>query len=167
MYPSELVQQATAVLAAYRARGWQIATAESCTGGLIGGLLTEIPGSSDVVDRGFITYSNAAKSEALGVPTELIMANGAVSEPVAKAMAEGAILASRADVAVAVTGVAGPGGGTAAKPVGLVHLAVARRGGGTMHQACRFGEIGRSEIRIATVKVALDMLMDAAAASGR
>ncbi len=166
MYPPELIQQATAVLAAYRARGWQIATAESCTGGLIGGVLTEIPGSSDVVERGFITYSNAAKSEALGVPAELIAANGAVSEPVAKAMAEGAIRASRADVTVAVTGVAGPGGGTATKPVGLVHLAVARRGGATAHRVCRFGEIGRSEIRLATVVVALEMLTDALAGSG-
>jgi len=166
MYPPELVRQAEAVLAAYRARGLQIAAAESCTGGLISGVLTEVPGSSDVVDRGFVTYSNAAKSEALGVPADVITANDAVSEPVARAMAEGAIRQSRAAVAVAVTGVAGPGGGTATKPVGLVHLAVARRGGGTVHRACRFGEIGRTEIRMATVKVALDMLTEAVAGSG-
>jgi nicotinamide-nucleotide amidase len=166
MYPPELVRQAEAVLAAYRERGLQMATAESCTGGLISGVLTEVPGSSDVVDRGFVTYSNAAKSEALGVPADVIAANGAVSEPVARAMAEGAIRLSCAAVAVAVTGVAGPGGGTATKPVGLVHLAVARRDGPTVHRVCRFGEIGRTEIRMATVKVALDMLTDALAVSG-
>ena len=109
-FPGALLDQTDAVLAAYRARGWRIATAESCTGGLIAGCLTEIADSSDVVDRGFVTYSNEAKTEILGVPADAIVENGAVSEPVARAMAEGALSRSMADVAVAVTGVAGPGG---------------------------------------------------------
>ena len=108
--------------------GLKLATAESCTGGLIAAILTEVPGSSDVFERGFVTYSNEAKTELLGVPAELIEKHGAVSEEVARAMASGALGHSRADIAVAVTGVAGPGGGTTAKPVGLVHLAAARRG---------------------------------------
>jgi nicotinamide-nucleotide amidase len=135
-----------------------LATAESCTGGLIAGLLTEIPGSSDVVERGFVTYSNAAKTEQLGVPADLIAKHGAVSEPVARAMAEGALAQSRADLAVSVTGVAGPGGGTPTKPVGLVHVAVARRGGSTVHQELRLGDLGREPIRMATVEAALALL---------
>jgi nicotinamide-nucleotide amidase len=106
-----------------------MAAAESCTGGLIMGALTEVAGSSDVVDRGFVTYSNAAKTEMLGVPAELILAEGAVSEPVAAAMAQGALLHSMADVAVSVTGIAGPGGGSESKPVGLVWFGCAVRGG--------------------------------------
>src|SRR3982751_3041231 len=112
-----------------RSRKLTIATAESCTGGLVAAALTAIPGSSDVVDRGFVTYSNAAKTEMLGVPADLIATHGAVSEPVARAMAEGALSRSNADVAVAITGIAGPDGGSDAKPVGLVHLAAARNGG--------------------------------------
>ncbi len=138
-----LVKEAEALLAACRARGVTLATAESCTGGLIAAILTEVAGSSDVFERGFVTYSNAAKSEALGVPSALIETHGAVSAEVARAMAEGALKNSRADIAVAVTGVAGPGGGTPEKPVGLVHFGAARRGGKTLHHEQRFGDIGR------------------------
>ncbi len=111
-----------------------LATAESCTGGLIAATLTEVAGSSDVVDRGFVTYSNDAKRDLLGVSEALLAGHGAVSEPVARAMAEGALARSEAHIAVSVTGVAGPGGGSAEKPVGLVHLAAARRGGETRHE---------------------------------
>ena len=128
MIGAATLAEAAALLAMLRARGVMLATAESCTGGLIAGALTHVPGSSDVVDRGFVTYSNAAKTEMLDVPPALIAAEGAVSEPVAAAMAEGAIRRSRADVAVSVTGVAGPGGGSAGKPVGLVWFGCARRG---------------------------------------
>lgn len=162
MLPDRLCALAERMLAAARARKLTIATAESCTGGLIAGCLTEIAGSSDVVERGFVTYSNAAKSEALDVSAALIEKHGAVSEEVARAMAEGALRRSRADLAVAVTGVAGPGGGTAAKPVGLVHLALARRGGATEARRMLYGEIGRSRVREETVATALEMLLAAA-----
>jgi nicotinamide-nucleotide amidase len=134
------------------------ATAESCTGGLIAGLLTEIPGSSTVLERGFVVYSNAAKQELLGVPDQTLVSHGAVSEQTAVAMAEGALRASRAEVAVSVTGVAGPDGGTATKPVGLVHFACARRGKPTIVREERFGDIGREAVRLASVKVGLDLL---------
>ncbi|MGJ3264923.1 MAG: CinA family protein [Salinarimonas sp.] len=150
--------RATALLDAYAAAGTTIVTAESCTGGLIAALLTDIPGSSRAVERGFVTYSNEAKTECLGVPAEVIAARGAVSEETARAMAEGALAASRADVAVSVTGIAGPGGGSAEKPVGLVHLACARRGGGTRHLEMRYGDLGRSMVRLRTVADALGML---------
>jgi nicotinamide-nucleotide amidase len=135
----------------------KIATAESCTGGLIAGLLTEIAGSSDVVERGLVTYSNEAKEELLGVSRELLARHGAVSAEVAHAMALGALKHARADIAVAVTGIAGPAGGTRQKPVGLVYLAAAR-GDRVIARECRFGGIGRREIRLASVKVALDLL---------
>jgi nicotinamide-nucleotide amidase len=157
--------RAAEVLALARAGGHVIATAESCTGGLIIGTLTEIAGSSDVVDRGFVTYSNEAKSDMLGVSPDLIARHGAVSEPVARAMAEGALARSRATIAVAVTGVAGPGGGSVEKPVGLVNLALARRGGGIVHRECRLGDVGRSAVRFKTVEAALEMFA-AALASG-
>ena len=128
MFPPDLLVRAAELLARYRSAHRMIATAESCTGGFIAGLLTEIPGSSAVVERGFVVYSNTAKEELLGVPASTLERSGAVSEETARAMAEGALRASRADVAVSVTGVAGPDGGTAAKPVGLVHFACARRG---------------------------------------
>lgn len=140
-----------------------LATAESCTGGLIAGALTEIAGSSLAVDRGFVTYSNEAKSDMLGVPAELIARVGAVSRDVAIAMAEGALAASRADVTVAVTGIAGPGGGSADKPVGLVHMALAARGLPTHHEELRFGDVGRSGVRLATVERALAGLSQAIA----
>jgi nicotinamide-nucleotide amidase len=163
MFSPAQIASATALLAQFRASGFKIATAESCTGGLIAGLLTEIAGSSDVVERGFVVYSNAAKAELLGVPGALIEAHGAVSEPVARAMAEGALSASCADITIAVTGVAGPGGGTAAKPVGLVHIAAARRGWATVHRECRFGDLGRSAVRSATVDEALILASQIAA----
>lgn len=150
-----------ALLEAYKARGWMIATAESCTGGLVAGRLTDIAGSSAVVERGFVTYSNDAKAQMLGVPAELIASHGAVSEPVARAMAEGAVAHSLADVAVAITGVAGPGGGTETKPVGLVHFGLARKGGGTRHLERRYGDLGRPEVRRLAVDDALMLLSGA------
>ncbi len=134
------------------------ATAESCTGGLIAGLLTEIPGSSDMLERGFVVYSNAAKQELLGVPAETLVNHGAVSGETAVAMAEGALANSRAEVAVSVTGIAGPDGGTAGKPVGLVHFACARRGKPTVAREERFGDIGRGAVRLASVEIGLDLL---------
>ena len=139
-------------------RRLMISTAESCTGGLIAAALTEVPGSSAVFDRGFVTYSNAAKTEMLGVPPAMIDRHGAVSEAVARAMAEGAIARSNADVAVAVTGIAGPTGGTPAKPVGLVHVATARRGAPTRHTVHSFEDRGRWSIRLAAACAALGML---------
>jgi nicotinamide-nucleotide amidase len=164
VFPSQLLNEAEALLAGLRSKGLKLATAESCTGGLVAALLTEIAGSSDVVERGFITYSNEAKRELLGVPEAMLARHGAVSEPVARAMAAGALAHSRADVAVAITGVAGPGGGTAEKPVGLVHLAAARKGGQVLHRECRFGNIGRDGIRMASVEIALQLVTEAAAA---
>ena len=158
---ARLAARAEALLERFRARKARITTAESCTGGLIAAALTEVPGASDVVDRGFITYSNEAKRELLAIPAELIEAHGAVSEPVARAMAEGALARSEAEVAVAVTGVAGPGGGSAAKPVGLVHLAAARRGGPTRHLERRFGDLGRRRIRVLAVEAALALAEEA------
>lgn len=157
MFDDHLLNLARLILDEARTRRVKIATAESCTGGLIAGLLTEIPGSSDVVERGFIVYSNRAKEELLGVPGDLIADHGAVSEPVARLMAEGALNESRANLSIAVTGVAGPGGGTALKPVGLVHIAVARENRPIFHQAMRFGDLGRSEVRRLTIIEALDM----------
>ena len=157
---SPLLPLAREIIALCTERGLTIATAESCTGGLVAGILTEIPGSSAVVDRGFVTYSNRAKSELLGVPAALIEVVGAVSEEVARAMAEGALARSPADLAIAVTGIAGPGGGSPDKPVGLVHFAALRRGEPTVHAVRRFGDIGRSAVRLASVEVALSMLRD-------
>jgi nicotinamide-nucleotide amidase len=158
MFSSPLLRLAEVVLAEARERKLRIATAESCTGGLVAGLLTEIPGSSDVLDRGFVVYSNRAKSDLLDVPGDLIADLGAVSEAVARAMAEGAVQNSNAHMAVAVTGVAGPGGGTKLKPVGLVHIAAAREGRSILHEAHRFGDIGRAEIRLKSVEAALLLL---------
>ncbi|MFD1792593.1 CinA family protein [Ochrobactrum teleogrylli] len=152
-------KQAIATLEACRKAGVMIATAESCTGGLIAGALTDIAGSSDVVDRGFVTYSNEAKHDMIGVPMELINRVGAVSKEVAIAMAEGALKHSRAGISIAVTGVAGPGGGSEEKPVGLVHIASARNGQPTLHRECRFGPKSRAEIRHATVLAALELVL--------
>ena len=156
-FAPEIQQQAAALLAAARARGLKIATAESCTGGLVSALLTEIAGSSDVFERGFVTYSNDAKMELLGVPEELLKAHGAVSAPVAQAMAEGALRHARAQVSVAITGIAGPGGGSAAKPVGLVYIA-ASNGLETRVQEHRFGDGGRAQVRSAAMTAALRLL---------
>jgi nicotinamide-nucleotide amidase len=156
-----LADLATEVLARYRRRGWHLATAESCTGGLVAAQLTEIAGSSDVVDRGFVTYSNAAKTELLGVQPALLERHGAVSAEVAAAMAEGALARAHAQVAVAVTGIAGPGGGTPAKPVGLVHFALARNGAATRTERHVFAG-DRRAIRAASVETALKLLRSAA-----
>src|SRR5262245_57547995 len=158
MFPPDLITEADRLLDSFRKRGLKLTAAESCTGGLVTALLTEIAGSSDVVERGFVTYSNAAKHELLGVPEAMLAEHGAVSEPVARAMAEGALARSDADIAVSITGVAGPGGGTAAKPVGLVHFAAVRRGAAVLHRECRFGDIGRSEVRLASVREALQLI---------
>ncbi|WP_267425636.1 CinA family protein [Methylobacterium sp. GC_Met_2] len=157
---TELLARAEALVAAYTSAKRTIATAESCTGGLVAGLLTAVPGSSAAVERGFVTYSNDAKAEAIGVPMALIRQHGAVSEPVARAMAAGALAASRADVAVAITGIAGPGGGSAEKPVGLVHFGLAVREGAVRHLERRYGDLGRAEIRRAAVADALGLLED-------
>ena len=155
----DALDAATALLAACRTQGLKIATAESCTGGLIAGALTAVAGSSDVVERGFVTYTNEAKQEMLGVPAAFFEPGiGAVSEEVARAMAEGAVAHSRADMAVAVTGIAGPGGATEGKPVGLVHMACAREGRETLHEA-RVFDGDRAAVRSATVRAALAMLL--------
>jgi len=160
MFPDEINARAENVIERYTAKKLTLALAESCTGGLISAALINVPGASNVVDRGMVTYANAAKMELLGVPAETLDTVGAVSEETARAMAEGAIAYDGIDASVAVTGIAGPGGGTADKPVGLVHIAAALTGQLTKHQECRFGEIGRDEVRIATVIAALDMLID-------
>ena len=157
----DLAPLAAEVLDAMKARGGMLATAESCTGGLICGVLTEIAGSSAVVDRGFVTYSNEAKTEMLGVDPDLIGSFGAVSKEVAIAMAEGALQRSKADVAVSVTGIAGPGGGSPDKPVGTVHLAVAARNKPTDHIHCWFSDRGRKAIRLETVQTALTSILNA------
>jgi nicotinamide-nucleotide amidase len=159
MFPEDILEQARGVLARFDAAGLMLATAESCTGGLIAGALTEIAGSSSVVERGFVTYSNEAKTELLSVPAELIGRLGAVSAEVAEAMAVGAVGHSRADVAVAVTGIAGPGGETPGKPVGLVYFGIARRGGTVRHERHVFpGD--RSAVRLAAVRAALALLAE-------
>ncbi|MEM9106944.1 MAG: CinA family protein [Pseudomonadota bacterium] len=141
--------------------GHMVATAESCTGGMIAASITDIAGSSAVLDRGFVTYSNEAKQEMIGVSVTTLQAHGAVSQATAVEMANGALAHSHADFAVSVTGVAGPGGGSPEKPVGLVHMAIAKRGHGTGHWEMRFGDIGREEIRKATVVEALKALIAA------
>jgi nicotinamide-nucleotide amidase len=164
MFDAEITALATAVLAACRARKLTVATVESCTGGLVGGALTAISGSSDVVNGGLITYSNAAKTALAGVPEGLLAQHGAVSEAVARAMAEGGRRSLSASLAVAITGVAGPGGGSAAKPVGLVHLACAGAGQ-TLHRDMRYGALSRDDIRRRSVLTALEMLLEAAQGS--
>ncbi len=158
IYPAEFENQATALLQKFRLKDLTIATAESCTGGLVAGLLTSIAGSSDVVDRGFVTYSNEAKIKMLGVSPSIIANHGAVSRECAIAMVEGALSHSGASVAVSITGIAGPGGGSVGKPVGLVHFACAARGGTTLHREQNFGDIGRDGVRMASVRVALELL---------
>ena len=158
MFPPDLNDRAAALIAHYHAAKLMAATAESCTGGLIASLLTEIPGSSNVLERGFVVYSNEAKEDLLDVPAATIVTHGAVSEATARALAEGALAKSRADIAVSVTGIAGPDGGTAAKPVGLVHFACARRGAPTVAREERFGDIGREGVRLASVRVGLELL---------
>lgn len=158
LFPADLEQTAQALIADFSKRGLTIATAESCTGGLIAGLLTEIAGSSAVVDRGYVTYSNQAKIDMLGVPATTLETYGAVSRETALAMAHGALYRSGASLAVAVTGIAGPGGGSAEKPVGLVHLAAMARTGKTLHKAIRLGDLGRETVRLETIRTAIAML---------
>ena len=161
MFDPDTLSLAEAVLAACRRRGWHLATAESCTGGLVAAALTTVADSSDVVERGFVTYSNEAKIELLGVPAETIAAHGAVSAQIAAAMARGAVARTPADLAVSITGIAGPGGGTPQKPVGLVYLGAARRDG-----ACRVERHvfpgDRTAIRDAALILALEMLQSEA-----
>jgi nicotinamide-nucleotide amidase len=157
LLPSDITDLAARVLERAKAKGVMIATAESCTGGLVAGALTEIAGSSAVVDRGFVTYSNEAKHDLLGVEFGVLNVFGAVSEPVARAMAAGAVERSRAQLSVAITGIAGPGGGSAEKPVGLVHFAT-YRAGHVEHAEHRFGDLGRGGIRHVAVLTALRLL---------
>jgi nicotinamide-nucleotide amidase len=159
LFSQDMIDMAKDFLGALRAKGWKFASAESCTGGLIAGLLTEIPGSSDVVDRGFVTYSNEAKTALVHVPAELIALHGAVSEEVVRAMAEGALRNSLADITVAVSGVAGPGGGSAEKPVGRVHIAASSKTN-RLHKRMDYGDLGRSEIRRRTVIDALALAQE-------
>lgn len=160
MFPDDIADLAASVIAAASERGWSIATAESCTGGLVAGALTAVPGSSTVVDRGFVTYSNAAKTDLLGVSGSLLEVHGAVSEPIARAMAEGA--RDRADVslAVSITGIAGPGGGSAEKPVGLVHFGCSSPSG-IVHERHVFSGLDREGVRLASVRKALGLLLSA------
>jgi nicotinamide-nucleotide amidase len=164
-FPDASLELARRLLVGCEARAWHLASAESCTGGLIIACLTEIPGSSSVVARGYVTYDNRAKSEMLGVPAALFEQVGAVSEKVARAMAEGALTRAGVDLAIAVTGIAGPGGATPTKPVGLVHLAVARRGAPTLHARELFpGD--RAAIRLASVDAALTLALQAVVRAG-
>jgi nicotinamide-nucleotide amidase len=156
--PDDIEQLAQAVLDAACARGVMLATAESCTGGLLASLLTDIPGKSHAFERGFVTYTDAAKHEMLGVPRAVLSADGAVSEACARAMAEGAVARSHAELAVSITGFSD---GAPAGHVGLVHLACARRGGPARHRVERFGDVGRAEVRFRALRVALKMFRDA------
>jgi nicotinamide-nucleotide amidase len=158
MFPDRLRNLCLLVSDEARERRVKIVTAESCTGGMLAALFTEFSGSSDVFERGFVTYSNRSKEEMLGVPGDMIADYGAVSEAVARLMAEGALENSRANLSLAITGIAGPGGGTPMKPVGTVHIACARENKAVMHEACYFGDIGRAEIRLASIETALEMI---------
>lgn len=161
MFSAELIAHAERLLARMRSRGWKLATAESCTGGLVAALFTEIPGASDVFERGFVTYSNAAKIGALNVGLDLLLRHGAVSAEVAEAMATGARRASAADMAISVTGIAGPSGETEKKPVGLVYIGLAAPGKPAISREFRFGDPGRSAIRLASVAESLKLLDEA------
>lgn len=162
IFPADISDLAHRIVRDFTQRKITISTAESCTGGLIAGALTDIEGSSAVVDRGFVTYSNQAKIDMLGVSAETLDTCGAVSKDTAIEMVSGALRKSASSVAVAVTGIAGPGGGSAEKPVGLVHVAVASRDGLLLHREMRYGDLGRTGVRLATVRTALEMLCEAA-----
>lgn len=159
MFSERLLNLARLVLDDAETHRLKIATAESCTGGLLSGLFVEIPGSSKVFERGFVCYSNKSKEEMLGVPGDLIADYGAVSEVVARSMAEGALEQSRSNMALSITGIAGPGGGTRLKPVGTVHFALARENQPIRHIVEQFGEIGRAEVRTAALETACNMLI--------
>lgn len=158
MFDAMLIEKAERLLKTCGERHMRVATAESCTGGLIAALLTEIPGSSVVIGRSFITYSNRAKREVLNVPAELLQEHGAVSEQVVRAMAQNTFDMTTAHLTVAVSGIAGPGGGSAEKPAGTVHMATATADGVT-HMCHQFGDIGRTQVRLATVNAAMDMML--------
>jgi nicotinamide-nucleotide amidase len=162
-YDEDILEAAARLIDRCRQRRLVLATAESCTGGLVAGALTAVPGASEVFDCGFVTYSNEAKTRMLGVPPALIAGHGAVSREVASAMADGAITHSTASLAIAVTGIAGPGGGSTVKPVGLVHWCAAARGGPTVHEELRLGDIGREAVRLASVRRAIALLDQLAA----
>jgi len=162
MFSADLLQKATELVALYTEKRLTIATAESCTGGLVAGLITSVPGSSSVLDRGFVTYSNEAKSDCLGIHPILILSFGAVSDQTARAMASGALAAANTDVAISVTGIAGPGGGSDLKPVGLVHFCCATADGKMAARAMEYGDIGRNEVRLASVATALELLFEVA-----
>ncbi len=159
--PDPLDDLARRVLHAARARNLTIAAAESCTGGLVAASLCAVAGASEVFERGFVTYTNLAKMQMIGVPAETLDTHGAVSEDTARAMASGALNASPCDLAVAITGIAGPGGGSEHKPVGTVHIAVAVRGGGCLHRHETFGDRPRVAIQRASAASALSLLLDA------
>lgn len=157
MFSNELMDAAEKLVEELRQRKLMVATAESCTGGLLAGLLTTVPGTSDIFERGFVTYSNDAKMEMIAVPEAILNEQGAVSRECAEAMAQGALANSRADLAISITGIAGPTGATAAKPLGLVHFALAGRDGLLQHRQDRFpGD--RTAIRLASVAVAVELL---------
>lgn len=161
LFPADLYAEADALLAELQRHALLIVTAESCTGGLLAGLLTEVPGSSGMVERGFVTYSDAAKTDLLGVPEEMIARHGAVSAEVARAMAEGALAKTPAHIALSVTGIAGPSGGSPEKPVGLVYFGIAAEGENTRVHECRFGDIGRREVRLSSVREAVGLARSA------
>jgi nicotinamide-nucleotide amidase len=162
MTEQELIAQATALLDLCRKKQLTIAAAESCTGGLVAATLTEIAGSSDVFERGFVTYSNDAKEAMLHVPSATLARHGAVSRETAEAMAAGALARAPVDLAVSITGIAGPGGAVAGKPVGLVHFGGASRRGQLIHRERRYGEIGRAQVRHVSVIEALALLRELA-----
>lgn len=162
--PNMVNEKANMLVVKAKSEKMTLSAAESCTGGLVCAALTDVPGASEVFDRGFVTYSNDAKCALLGVDPTIIATHGAVSAETARAMAQGALEHSRADIAVSITGIAGPGGGSAEKPVGLVHFGCARRGGETVHVERRFGSLSRREIREGAVLQALDLLIAAVGA---
>jgi nicotinamide-nucleotide amidase len=163
MFPAREVKRAEKVVADCRAKGFTLTMAESCTGGLLASLITEVSGASDVFQRGFVTYANCAKTDMIGVPAPMIDEFGAVSNQVAEAMATGALAAAHADLAAAITGIAGPAGGTADKPVGRVHIAIARSDMPPTSKQFDFGDLGRSRVRLQTVASALQMIQQAVA----
>ncbi|MGH6850661.1 MAG: CinA family protein [Methylocella sp.] len=162
MFSDALKSSAADLVESCRTRGLTVATAESCTGGLLAALITAIPGSSGVFERGFVTYSNAAKIECLGVSPQILEDFGAVSSDAARAMTAGALAHSAAAMALSITGIAGPGGGSPGKPVGLVHFGLARRGGAIIAVEKRFADLGRDGVRSAAIATAIELLLEAA-----
>jgi nicotinamide-nucleotide amidase len=162
MFSEPFRTQAADLIGACRAAGLTIATAESCTGGLLAALITAIPGSSDVFERGFVTYSNEAKIECLGVPLSILETFGAVSAEAARAMATGALAHSPAGMALSITGIAGPGGDSSEKPVGLVHFGLARKGAAVTTFEKHFGDLGRDAVRFAALATGMELLIEGA-----